>query len=156
MSRTGRLGIAAIFCVLLPLLASCNAGNHVYQPRPGIEFRLGQYQADPGLQAIALPASTHLAYLRPGLVLGSRDIEYISSRQSDDGRWVVDFVFTAEGGRRMQQTTEANVGHAMAIMVNDKLISFSVISGVIGNRLEQSADSAVSAHAMIEQLTVRH
>lgn len=156
MSRTGRLGIAAIFCVLLLVLASCDGGSRAYQPRPGIEFRLGQYQAEPGLQAIALPARPDPGYLHPGIVLGSRDIEYIRSRQSNNGLWAVDFVFTAEGGRRMQQTTEANVGHAMAIMVNDKLISFSVISGVIGNRLELSADSAASAQALIEQLSSEH
>ncbi len=87
------------------------------------------------------------------------------SRNSQTGRWVVNFVFDSAGTRRFAEVSTANVGHPFAIVLDGKIITAPVINEPItggrgeisGNFTPQSAtDLAVllRAGALPAPLTV--
>lgn len=72
-----------------------------------------------------------------------------------EGRPVVSFKFNSVGGRRFLDTTRENVGHQLAIVLDDKVISAPVINGPIGDSgiitgnftVEQARDLALLLRA---------
>jgi preprotein translocase subunit SecD len=150
--------MAGIRVMVLLLLAGWVGCAHaaVYPPRAGIEFRLGEWQAAPGLHAVRLPDGTRRVYLRHDPVLVARDITSIGVSVSDDGRVAIDFRFTAAGSQRMWHATQKNIGRPMAIVLNGKLISCATLSGVIRDRLQLSADSAAAAQILLDRLASTH
>lgn len=151
MPRTKTL----LVMLVLGTLAGCGGGP-AYPPKAGIEFRLGELRAGPGLQAMLLPDGKHQVYVHLDLILASRDIEYIRYGGSENGRPVIDFRFTNAGGKRMLHATQGSVGQPMAIEMDGQLISFATINGPIQNGLRMPAESAAAAQSLIDRLAVTH
>jgi hypothetical protein len=136
-------------------LAGCaQSGDIPHAPKAGVAFHLGSLDRTSGWGPAMMPSSTTQIYVDPNIVVGSRDIESVRDDGCHDGRCAVDFVFTPEGGRRMLRVTQQNIGRPMAIVVDGKVIVFSIISSEIRVRLQQSTSSAEESRLMLKQLTI--
>lgn len=90
------------------------------------------------------------ASLAHALTIRGTEIESITASTGPEP--VVTFVLTAKGGAKLQALTEANVGKALGIVVNDELQSIATIRGPFGRQFQLSAIAPEQAKALTEKL----
>ena len=78
-----------------------------------------------------------------------------AGQDSQSGQWDVDFTFNGAGGRKFGDVTRANVGHRLAIVLDNKVISDPVIQSVIAGGRGQITGSYTPQQATDLALLLR-
>lgn len=123
--------------------------------RPAADIQLRLVETEPVLGATTLTLDGQGFILRPESLLSGVDIESATAQfDTYFGVPIVNLVLTRDGGRRLAQVTTQNVGRALAIVVNGRLIMAPVIRDpILGGRVQISGlDSMAEATDLARSL----
>lgn len=88
--------------------------------------------APPGALLLSAADEPGLAYVVDATpILGSEDLSSVEAGIDQNGRPAITFAFTPEGARIFGAFTEANIGTALAVVINDQVISAPRIQSAI-------------------------
>ena len=113
--------------------------------------------APPGDEILALQdnPSQHLA-VRNHVDVDGADLTNASAGQDQQtGGWDVNFTFNDSGARKFGEVTRANVGHQLAIVLDNKVLSAPVIQSVIAGGRGQITGSFTAQQATDLALLLR-
>jgi preprotein translocase subunit SecD len=122
-----------------------------------LELRLAQTAFSPGLRSARVVNSAEVLYLNPDVILTNDDI--VASRVvPGDGpsRFGVAVTFSADGARRMRDTTSRHIGELIAIVIDGEVVAAPRVRSPIDREAIISGEyTRAEADRIAEGLLVR-
>ena len=132
--------------VIYVLLAVFLAGVFLIAQR-SLEIRAASSTAVAGWQRVTA-ADGEAMWIAPTISLRAADIERSELRQQPDGRSSVSLVFTADGTKKMQELSRAQVHQRVALMLDGQVIWAPTVRDPIGREAMVTGLSAAEAERL--------
>jgi len=87
-----------------------------------LEFRIAEEEPGPGLTDMKFGRTDKHLYLHDRVWVSQSDVDSAVAVEQE-GQWVVEILFTAEGGEKFEELTEQNIGKHCAMILDESLIS---------------------------------
>lgn len=155
MTMNSRLLLCTVACVMMVagLMGAEVPDNQAAPARAKVEFRLAEETPGDGLVEMTDASTGKKLYMHKEAVITNEHIakaEAVQASYATDDTWTATVFFAKEGTRRIAEATGNNIGKALGIVVDGKLIMAPIImvkieidTVSIGSSL-QSKEEAIS------------
>jgi preprotein translocase subunit SecD len=126
-----RLALAAVVGVV-GMIAAGAAQRPDDKPRAKVEFRRAETKPADGLTKAQILGTDKAVYLYPTAELTEKDVVGAALKAGP----VIEITLTAEGAKKLEKLSEANVDKPLAILVDGKVIAAPTIRAKLGGNVE--------------------
>jgi preprotein translocase subunit SecD len=102
------------------------------QAQSSLEIRAASSTAVAGWQQMPTPGGERV-WVSPKTALTLGDISRVEARTQPNGERAASFVFTAEGARKMQQLSAAQVNKPIALLLDGKIVWAPIVRAAISD-----------------------